>query len=331
MGRRRDRLARAIVDCGMDVFAAEEVDTAMFRQLPALVEAKGGNYSWQTFSPYDAEGKGSVKAQAIVYKTDVFEMLDFHRFWCSETPDKMSTGWDDVKFKRGACCATLRHKASGKRIFVMASHFPLGKEARLHFAPIVVARAKEYNPENLPSFLVGDLNTRQERPESAILREWWSDSYLMAWEKVGTRGTFNNHDVGTDMDNAPRIDFVYFRGNGVTPRRYVCNTVKYEGLYPSDHCPVYVDFTINDVPQDGSYRLANENVSVKIGKDGALVSLRNERTGQEYAAGEYMWRLYYDSTSEKEIQVLPSVQNSQISVCGDRISVFYPRIRAEES
>lgn len=326
--RRRDRLARAIVDCGMDVFAAEEVDTAMFRQLPALVEAKGGNYSWQTFSPYDAEGKGSVKAQAIVYKTDVFEMLDFHRFWCSETPDTMSAGWDDVKFKRGACCATLRHKASGKRIFVMASHFPLGKEARLHFAPIVVARAKEYNPENLPSFLVGDLNTRQERPESAILREWWSDSYLMAWEKVGTRGTFNNHDVGTDMDNAPRIDFVYFRGNGVTPRRYVCNTVKYEGLYPSDHCPVYVDFTINDVPQDGSYRLANENVSVKIGKDGALVSLRNERTGQEYAAGEYMWRLYYDSTSEKEIQVLPSVQNSQISVCGDRISVFYPRISA---
>lgn len=31
---------------------------------------------------------------------------------------------------------------------------------------------------------------------------------------------------------------------GVSPLRYVCNNRFYDGLYASDHFPVYVDFAI---------------------------------------------------------------------------------------
>jgi len=241
---RKDILAQAIIDNNFDIFAAEEVDTTMFRELPGIVEMKGGHYEWLTFSPYAADGKGAMKAQAIVYRADRFEALDFHHFWCSETPDVMSTGWDEGKFKRGACCATFKDKKNGKKIFVMVSHFPLGKEARLHFAPVVIERAKQYNPENLPSFFMGDLNTRSERPESEILRSYWQDAFFVAKVKEGPTGTFNNHGVNKDMENAPKIDFVYFRGDGVKAEKYVCNPQQYNGIYPSDHCPVYVDFKI---------------------------------------------------------------------------------------
>jgi len=241
---RKDILAQAIIDNNFDIFAAEEVDTTMFRELPAIVSAKGGKYEWFTFSPYSADGSGSMKAQAIVYKSDRFELLESNHFWCSETPDVISTGWDEGKFKRGACCATFKDKKSGKKLFVMVSHFPLGKEARLHFAPIVIDRAKMYNPENLPSFLMGDLNTRYERPESEILRSYWTDAYVGAKTKEGPTGTFNNHGKYKDLEKAPKIDFVYYRGEGVKAVKYVCNPAQYNGIYPSDHCPVYVDFKI---------------------------------------------------------------------------------------
>lgn len=243
---RKEILAGAIIENSFDIFAAEEVDTTMFRELPPVVTAKGGEYTWLTFSPYDANGEGSMKAQAIVYRTNRFEVLEFHHFWCSETPDVMSTGWDEQKFKRGACCAVLKDIKSGRKLFVMASHFPLGKEARLHFAPIVIEKARLYNPEGYPSFLIGDLNTREDRPESKILRSYWNDSYLSSQSKEGPEGTFNNHGINEDMESAPRIDFVYWQGKGVIPIRYVCNPARYgeKNIYASDHCPVYVDFEI---------------------------------------------------------------------------------------
>lgn len=324
---RRDILAKSIVENAFDIFAAEEVDTTMFRELPSLVAQAGGNYEWLTFSPYAADGSGSMKAQALVFRKDRFAVETFHHFWASETPDVMSTGWDEGKFKRGACCAVLKDLQNGQRIFVMVSHFPLGKEARLHFAPIVIEKEKQYNPEGLPSFFIGDLNTRQERPESEILRSWWTDSYMALPQenRVGPQGTFNSHDVTKDMETAPRIDFVYFRGAGVTPVKYVVNTKKYGGIYPSDHCPVYVDFNIAEARP---FILSNDNVSVTISPDGSLLSLKNVRTGHDYAGGEYLWRMYYDAPYEKEIQIVGGEQRPLASMEGNVITLRYPYLRA---
>lgn len=241
---RKERLVKSIRDNSMDIFAAEEVDTTIFREIPGMLE----NYGWLVFSPYSEDGKGSVKSQAIVYRKDKLEPLEFHHFWLSPTPDRMSSGWDEMKFKRGACCATFKVKGRRKdnRIFIMISHFPLGKEARARIAPLMIEKEKEYNPDGLPSFFMGDLNTRQERVESEILRSWWTDSFLSLPQdsKSGPSGTFNGHDTERDMEKAPRIDFVYYRGEGITPVRYRCDDTKYDGFYPSDHCPVSVDFDI---------------------------------------------------------------------------------------
>ncbi|MGM9739537.1 MAG: endonuclease/exonuclease/phosphatase family protein, partial [Candidatus Cryptobacteroides sp.] len=240
---RKERLVKSILDCNIDIFAAEEVDTTIFREIPEMLE----NYAWLVFSPYSPGGSGAIKAQAIVYRKDKFKPVNFNHFWLSPTPDEMSSGWDEVKFKRGACCAEFKMLEGGRKFFFMASHFPLGREARLNIASLMIDREKKYNPKSLPSFFTGDLNTREERPESEILRTWWKDSYLElpADRKAGPKGTFNNHGLNEDMDIAPRIDFVYFRGEGIEPLRYVCDDTLYEGLYPSDHCPVYVDFLIH--------------------------------------------------------------------------------------
>lgn len=242
---RKECLAQAILDCDFDIFAGEEVDRRMFAELPDIVKAKGGKYTWFTFSPYDAEGNGSHKAQAVIYKGDKYTMLENHHFWYSETPDVMSSGWDEMKFKRGGCCFTFLDKKTKRKFFVMVSHMPLAKEANYHAAQIVLDKAKQYNPENLPAFFMGDLNTREERNSSVLLRTYWNDSFLTvpADKREGPKGTFNSHNVKKDMEKAIRIDYVYYRGETIIPDKYTVMTKTYNGIYPSDHCPLYVDFT----------------------------------------------------------------------------------------
>ena len=103
-----------------------------------------------------------------------------------------------------------------------------------------------YNPENLPALFVGDLNTTPGTPSSEVLRSYWTDvyQYLPDAAKTGPQGTFNSHNIEKDMEGATRIDFIYFNGAGVKPLNYCCFDTLYDGLYPSDHCPVYSDIQI---------------------------------------------------------------------------------------
>lgn len=244
---RRERMAETIADIGFDILGVEEFDTAIQNDLPSLVKKAGGDYEWFIFSPYNKDGGVGRKAQGIAYRKDRFTMLESHHFWLSPTPDEKSKGWDELKYTRGACCAIFKENKSGLRFFLMVSHMPLGKEANANVAPVILERAKMYNPENLPSFFVGDLNTREWTESSKLFCTYWSDSFLTlpAEARTGSAGTFNKRGQNEDMSLAPRIDYVYYRGEGVTPVGYTCDNRRFEGYYPSDHCPVYVDFIID--------------------------------------------------------------------------------------
>lgn len=243
---RKDRLARSIVDIDFDVFGIQEVDYTIQKELPQLLSKhKSPDYAWYMFSPYSQDGIGD-KAQAVLYKKDRYELVESHNFWLSETPEIKSYGWDEQEYCRGGFCIVLKDKKSGKKIFVMHSHFPLGKEAKKRGADVIIAMEKKFNKDGLPAFFLGDLNNRPDTPGSQILRTHWTDSYLYLPQECreGSQATFNGHDVNRDMNTTQRIDYVYFR-NGVTPLKYHCSNKKYDGFWPSDHCAVYVDMKIH--------------------------------------------------------------------------------------
>lgn len=243
---RKFRLAESIADCDFDIFGAQEVDLRIQKELPSLIKDAGGaDYKWFIFSPYDKDGGIGDKAQALLYKSDRFEITETHHFWFSETPDVMSSGWDETKYKRGGCCAIFRDLKTGDRFFIMLSHMPLAKTANAKAAEIIVEKAAEYNPENLPALFVGDLNTTPDTPSSERLREYWTDTFLSLPAKriSGPSGTFNGARAGRDMNAANRIDYIYFRGN-VKPADYTCHDKLYDGFYPSDHCPIYANLLI---------------------------------------------------------------------------------------
>ena len=66
--------------------------------------------------------------------------------------------------------------------------------------------------------------------------------------------------------------------------------------------------------------LKNDKVELAINKRGELVTLKNITTGHNYASGGYMWRMYYDTRAEQEIEVVggdskPQVVCSLIALC----------------
>ena len=79
-----------------------------------------------------------------------------------------------------------------------------------------------------------------------MFRSYWNDTFLTVPADVrkGSVGTFNKRGENEDMNAAPRIDYIYYRGEGFKPLGYTCDNRRYEGYYPSDHCPIYADFIV---------------------------------------------------------------------------------------
>lgn len=244
---RRARVMKSIRDNGFDIFGVQEV--ADFAQND-LREDLGDTYEFLFTSPYSQDGIGN-KAHGIAWRKDKFKLVEFHRFWPSDTPDsccvndlwtrnvkgKMKT----AKFKRGATCALFETK-NGQRFIFMCSHAALGKEQNAQFAHVYIDREKMYNPEGYPSFFVGDLNTRPNTSSSELWRTYWKDAALCV--KGEPTGTFNGFKPEKSMVGDPaRIDFIYCRGK-VKVRTYKCNTALYDGFCASDHYPIMADVTI---------------------------------------------------------------------------------------
>lgn len=241
---RKERLKKSIIDCNFDFFGLQEVSTTTQSWLDSEFS---GKYEFKYFSPYSQRGIGD-RAQGIGCRKDAFTISDWHFFWASDDPDTMSdndTG-SQGSYKRGGCCCVLTHKASGIRIFFMNNHGCLNSEPNAAGAPVYIEQEKRYNPEGLPSFFVGDMNARESSEAGSVYMtytSWWKDPYMIldASRKSGCSGTFNGY---TNPSGKYRIDYVFYRGDGVTPLRYCCANKLFDGLYASDHFPVWVEFAI---------------------------------------------------------------------------------------
>ena len=93
-----------------DVFGVQE---GLIDQLH-YIDAECPQYARVGVGRDDGAEKGEF--MAVYYLRDRFELLDSGTFWLSETPDKVSRGWD------GACNRTvtwveLKDRKSGKEFF----------------------------------------------------------------------------------------------------------------------------------------------------------------------------------------------------------------------
>ena len=187
------------------------------------------------------DGKDEGEYSAIFYKNEKFKVLQSNTFWLSQTPNKVSMGWDAV-CNRVCTYALLEDKDSGKTFWVFNTHFDhVGTEARKNSATLIIEKIKELNTENLPVVLTGDFNMEPEHKSIINIKKTLKDSKEIAEVTFGPEGTFNGFHFNEPVTR--RIDFAFVSDN-IKVSKYAVLSDNWDLKYPSDHLPVLISFKL---------------------------------------------------------------------------------------
>ncbi|MGW9685338.1 endonuclease/exonuclease/phosphatase family protein [Flagellimonas sp. 2504JD1-5] len=184
------------------------------------------------------DGKQKGEYAAIFYSKKQLKLINTKTYWLSETPDKVSVGWD-ASMERIVTYAMFKDKNTKKTIHVFNCHYDhIGKLARENSSKLVLNLIKKMGIENERTAVIGDLNSHPEESPIQILRTELEDAYEHTSTPVyGPIGTFNGFNP---MENLTRrIDYVLTKNIQVEGFRTIDDRRK-NGLYPSDHLPVLV-------------------------------------------------------------------------------------------
>ncbi len=248
---RKSLTIQSIKDIDFDIFGLQEAQKYHHADLQT---ALGDIYTFDWFCPNKGSSKESI---GIAYKTSDWSLATRNTFWINPDDPTVQKAYDysssyESYFYRGAIAGILIHKKTGTKIFFMCTHGCLGKTQNEESAFLYPQQEAIYNPDGLPSFFVGDFNARPDWASSVLYRTYWNDTYLAIDESLrqGCEFTFNGWDSPEGRTDR-RIDFIYYKGDGVTPTLYKCDNTLYDGKYPSDHWPVFADYTIAPASESG--------------------------------------------------------------------------------
>lgn len=191
--------------------------------------------------PPETSAYSREETMAIFWDTRAVELQDKGTFWLSETPGKVSSGWD-ANYNRTCTWGQFRHKKSGRVFFVFNTHLDdSGKVAREESVKLLVAKMKEINPRRRPSFLTGDFNSNTTDAIFSPLFAYMNDARAKA-PVTDNHATWNGY-TGT---STAKYDHIFYNGDNCTAREYRTLTGDYGVPYLSDHYPVSALFRLQD-------------------------------------------------------------------------------------
>lgn len=195
------------------------------------------DYSW--FGVGRDGGKTKGEYCAIFYKKSDFEIIKGNTFWLSETPRKISVGWD-ASMERICTWVLFRGKSSDQQFYVFNTHFDhIGKVARQNSASLILKKIEEINTGSLPVFLMGDFNMEPLEEGIQIIKSKLDDSKNAAsLVGFGPDATFN--DFKFIETPTILIDYI-FTSKNIGVKKYAVLTDSKEKRYYSDHFPVFVE------------------------------------------------------------------------------------------
>ena len=182
------------------------------------------------------DGKEKGEYSPILYDTKLFKVLKNSTFWLSDTPDKISVGWD-AALERICTYALFEDLKTKKQFWVFNTHFDhIGVMAREKSAELIVSKMKDVNVDNLPVVLMGDLNLTPDETPILYLKDALTDGQSIT-EKTfyGPTGTFNGFDQDRVLTN--RIDYIFVDSFNVLEYMHIDDRME-NNKHISDHLPV---------------------------------------------------------------------------------------------
>jgi endonuclease/exonuclease/phosphatase family metal-dependent hydrolase len=211
--------------------------------------ARMTDYAW--FGVGRDDGVEAGEFMAIFYRHDRFQVQEESTFWLSETPDQPGLGWD-AAYIRVVTWGRLRDLATGRSFYFLNTHFDnRGETAREKSAHQILEFLNVLEPK-LPVLLTGDFNAT---PDSETYRLLTGEDHMSGRKQLidakeisesphhGPSGTFSGFDIKSLSTALPRIDYI-FVSRGTKVQRHATLSDSFDGMLPSDHLPIIVDFKL---------------------------------------------------------------------------------------
>ncbi|MBP6557263.1 MAG: endonuclease/exonuclease/phosphatase family protein [Flavobacterium sp.] len=198
-----------------------------------------------TYVGIGRDGIGKGESSNIFYKKDRFKVLQENTFWLSETPDKMSKGWD-AALNRVCTYALFKDKQNKQTFWVFNTHLDhMGELARTNSILLILSKIKALNTKNYPVFFMGDFNSEPTQERIINLKKEMQDSRDISEEKpFGPSGTFNGFKHNEPVTK--RIDYIFLsKDNPFKVMKYGILSDSKDLKYPSDHLPVFIELGFN--------------------------------------------------------------------------------------
>ena len=207
----------------------------LYRQL-IYIDSSMANFSFIGVGRDDGKKKGEYSP--IHYDSTRFRVIEHKTFWLSESPEKISVGWD-AAMERICTYGLFEEKTTNKKLFVFNTHFDhIGEVARKKSAELISQKIEEVNRENLPVILMGDLNLRPDTPPILFLQSKFSDGQALTESPFyGPSGTFNGFNQQMTLDR--RIDYIFVKNFKVISYIHIDDRLE-NNKHISDHFPVLI-------------------------------------------------------------------------------------------
>ncbi|MBA7575229.1 hypothetical protein ES708_17050 [subsurface metagenome] len=199
------------------------------------------------------KGGDDDEHMAIFFKHDRFRLREMGSFQLSETPDVLGSGpSNNPRMVTWARFAFINRPADGENspypmdyrdhwentqeFYIFNTHFFTRRhdKAKLNSAKLIMERINALDSfgewmEDRPIFLMGDFNSR---PGSAVYKTF-----------IGDENSNYPLLLKDSMEGGRGIDWILYNGN-VKVLSYKNVDYNIDGIYPSDHKPIFVEFMI---------------------------------------------------------------------------------------
>ncbi|MFL2629468.1 MAG: endonuclease/exonuclease/phosphatase family protein [Flavobacteriaceae bacterium] len=228
---RKETLFNFLEDEYPDFIGMQEVLENQLNELQINLK----DYSFIGIGREDGQNKGEFSP--LFYLKDSYNVIKTSTFWLSDTPDKVSVGWD-AALERICTYGYFESKKMKKRFWVFNTHFDhMGGVARKKSIELIISKIDKLNTENDPVVLMGDFNLIPISDPIKVLSEKFIDSFsINSNNLIGTYNGFNEL-----YDNSRRIDYIFSKGLILKSSENVAVKTPYGG-WASDHHPVKVLF-----------------------------------------------------------------------------------------
>ena len=227
-----------------DIFGVQEALKDQMDDLTSMLP----EYGW--FGVGRDDGKEAGEFMSVFYLKNRFEVLEHNTFWLSETPEKVTKGWDAACF-RVVTWGKFKDLQTGKVFYLFNTHFDhKGVVARRESAKLLLLRVQDIAGD-APVVVTGDFNSSPDTDPYYILTHGRTDNEnlklidskgISKYPHHGPNGTITRFESANLPDNKT-IDYVFVK-NGVSVLYHGTLSDTFDGKFPSDHMPVLAEVVI---------------------------------------------------------------------------------------